>query len=148
MEDNCQSNCSQVICSVRRAWASGRVKVIETARPKNTMSARRCDFCVSIWSMNRPSCERWKMSWLKNLTSISTRTTGLGGRQEKGNGAKEIGAGSSRTTHSRILLVRSTQCWELRGAEDRPGRGRAKEAVGVREGQSQSIGDDGGVSPT
>jgi hypothetical protein len=61
---------------------------------------------------------------------------------------KAIGAGSSQPTHLRTLRVRSTQDWELRGVEDRPGRGRAKEALEVQEGQSQSSEDDEGVSPT
>src|SRR6266702_2706291 len=73
MEDNCQSNSSHDTCNLSRVGAPGWVKQMEMGRSKDSMSTRRRDFCISTRSMNRPSCEMWKMSWLKNMTWISAR---------------------------------------------------------------------------
>src|SRR6266702_1227683 len=71
-----------------------------------------------------------------------------GGRREKGNGAKEFEAGSSRTTHSRTLWVTNTRYLGFREAEDRQGSRKKKVAAGVRERKFWSNGVFTGVYPT
>src|SRR6266702_179788 len=75
MENNCQSNCSHDIFNPSRVRAPGGVKVteMEMAPPEDRISARRGDICISMRSMNRPSCETSKVGWLKNVISISPR---------------------------------------------------------------------------
>jgi hypothetical protein len=73
MCDNCLTNSLQDICSSRREGTSGRVKEMEMACSEDRIAARRCDFCISMRSMNSASCEVSIVGWLKNLISISPR---------------------------------------------------------------------------
>src|SRR6266404_5373751 len=50
-----------------------QVKEMEMARAKVTTSAQILEFCISIRSMNRPSCEASKVGWLKNVIQTSWR---------------------------------------------------------------------------
>src|SRR6266702_1316370 len=73
MEYTCSLNDSQDTCTLRHVGAPGWVKEMETARSEDRISARRCNFCISIRSMNWLNLDTSKMRLLKNVISISLR---------------------------------------------------------------------------
>src|SRR6266702_4362555 len=73
MQDNCQSNCLHDICNRRGVEVLELEKEMEMACAEVRTSARLSDVCISILSMNRPSCEASIVGWLKNVISISPR---------------------------------------------------------------------------
>src|ERR1700761_6115366 len=71
MQHSCQSSCAHDICSRRRVEAPELVNEMEMECVDVLMSALPSDVCISVRSMNRPSCAASIVGWLKNVISIS-----------------------------------------------------------------------------